>query len=844
MDKLQFCLLLTGGLGMAVCVMLFFWARSANRAVPLKIHRDGGPGFCDLLNYGVLIEPGILACKNGALLAAYEYVGEDHSSLSDEQQDLASDQVAQALNRFGSGWMFHIDAVRALDPGYLAQSEFPDPVSRELDAERRRAFEKDALPFRSRYVLALTYHPPGEMARRADRFLYEGEEDPSSDRPLRAAKGHLERFKRELRALEDGLSGVVALRRLANRGGTSRPDEYNELLEHLQFCITGQAQPVRLPKAPVYLDAVLGGQDFYPGISPRVGRNHVICVAIEGFPSASHPGILQSLTELETECRWSTRWIALDPWEALDKLEKYRRKWAMMVLPLVTWIANVQTNAVNKDAGSMEQDATDAKQGISSGRAQAGQYTSVVALYGEDAARLEQTAREIEKQIRRLGFAARVETDNAIQAYLGSLPGHGVENVRRPLLHTRNLADLLPLSSIWTGRKSCPCPFYPKNSPALALTRTTGGAAFYLNLHAGDLGHLLVFGPSKMGKSVLLAFLIISFRRYPRMAIWVFDKGNSFYCLCRALGGRHYDVGADSGKLCFAPLSYLETPSDLAWALSWVELILELNGVEVTPERQNEIAEALQTMAHQGHRSLSNFWSNVQDEKVRACLRQYTTGGAFGHLFDAEEDSLVGFGNLTVFEMEEAFSSLDEKFRLPLLWHLFRRIERCLQGQPAVVVIDEAKNCLDHEAFRKRVEKWMRELRKANCAVILATQGLSDAANSGIFHTLNESTASKVFLPNPAALEPAACELYERFGLGPAQIASIQAARPKRDYFLVHEDGTRWFDLGLSPLALSILAVSDRESVARVRQLVTEHGAQWLPLWLQHKGVQTSVSLG
>ena len=94
----------------------------------------------------------------------------------------------------------------------------------------------------------------------------------------------------------------------------------------------------------------------------------------------------------------------------------------------------------------MEQDATDAKQGIASGRAQAGQYTSVVALYGEDAARLGQTAREIEKQIRRLGFAARVETDNAIQAYLGSLPGHGVENVRRPLLHTRNLADLLPLS--------------------------------------------------------------------------------------------------------------------------------------------------------------------------------------------------------------------------------------------------------------------------------------------------------------------------------------------------------------------------------------------------------------
>ena len=114
----------------------------------------------------------------------------------------------------------------------------------------------------------------------ADRFLYEGEEEPLGDRPLRVAKGHLERFKRELRALEDGLSGVVSLRRLESRGGTSRSDEFNELLEHLQFCITGEAQPVRLPKTPVHLDAVLGGQDFYPGIQPRVGRKHVASVAI------------------------------------------------------------------------------------------------------------------------------------------------------------------------------------------------------------------------------------------------------------------------------------------------------------------------------------------------------------------------------------------------------------------------------------------------------------------------------------------------------------------------------------------------------------------------------------
>ena len=49
----------------------------------------------------------------------------------------------------------------------------------------------------------------------------------------------------------------------------------------------------------------------------------------------------------------------------------------------------------------------------------------------------------------------------ALDAYLGSLPGHGVENVRRPLINTMNLADLLPTSTIWTGLNQAPCPLYP-----------------------------------------------------------------------------------------------------------------------------------------------------------------------------------------------------------------------------------------------------------------------------------------------------------------------------------------------------------------------------------------------
>ena len=103
-----------------------------------------------------------------------------------------------------------------------------------------------------------------------------------------------------------------------------------------------------------------------------------------------------------------------------------------------------------------------------------------------------------------------------MDAYLGSLPGHGVENVRRPLINTMNLADLLPTSTIWTGRVDAPCPMYPPLAPALMHCVTQGSTTFRLNLHVNDLAHSVVFGRTGSGKSTLLALIAAQLRRYPQ----------------------------------------------------------------------------------------------------------------------------------------------------------------------------------------------------------------------------------------------------------------------------------------------------------------------------------------
>src|SRR5262249_42590915 len=159
-------------------------------------------------------------------------------------------------------------------------------------------------------------------------------------------------------------------------------------------------------------------------------------------------------------------------------------------------------------------------------------------------------------------------------------------NVRRPLMNTFNLGDLMPTSSIWAGEEVAPCPFYPAMSPALMYCVTSGNAPFRLNLHVRDIGHTIVFGPTDAGKSTLLAIIIAQLLRYEGMSVFVFDKGQSIYPLCKAVGGQYYSVGSDDEKLSFCPLQYLQTASDKAWAVEWIETILALNGVIISPRQR------------------------------------------------------------------------------------------------------------------------------------------------------------------------------------------------------------------------------------------------------------------
>ena len=88
----------------------------------------------------------------------------------------------------------------------------------------------------------------------------------------------------------------------------------------------------------------------------------------------------------------------------------------------------------------------------------AGYLSSTIIIMDEDVNSLQDKARELRRLIQTQGFGCRIESMNALEAWLGSLPGNGYANIRRPLITTLNLADFAAAAIGLDGDADVPVP--------------------------------------------------------------------------------------------------------------------------------------------------------------------------------------------------------------------------------------------------------------------------------------------------------------------------------------------------------------------------------------------------
>jgi type IV secretion/conjugal transfer VirB4 family ATPase len=805
--------------------------------ISLREYREPTSRLPDYLPWACLIAPGVVLQKDALLQKTVSFRGPDLASSSSSELISAVARLNNALKRLGSGWALFVEAQRFSANRYPS-SQWHQAASWIVDLERRQTFEAAGSHFESAYYLTFVWQLPANVQKRVQALFFD---DPEARQPNQENERDLAHFQKAIAELVDIMRGVFA--------DVAELDD-GETLTYLHSTISTNRHPIAVPETPMYLDALLPDVAFTPGDIPMLGDSFVPTCSIIGFPATSLPGLLDDLNHLQVEYRWVTRFIALDKDEAKTELERYRKRWWQKRKGILTMLkeeASKQESAlIDNAAANKAADADAALQEVGDDLVSFGYLTATVTVSDRDLQQARRKLQAVKQVIQSRGFAVRDETLNSREAWLGSLPGHVYANVRRPLVSSLNLAHFMPISAVWAGdaenshlKEVC------GTGHAHVYCSTVGAAPFRLNLNVGDVGHTFIAGPTGAGKSTLLATLMLQWLKYPNAQVIVFDKDRSARAATLAVGGTVFEPGNAHAPVAFQPLARIDDRGERQWASRFILNLFVAQRVEETPALQRDVDQALDILASDSpeHRTLTVFSAMLESPELKAALRPYTQEGNYGQIFDADHDDLTS-SFWQMFEMGHLMA-LGEDAVVPALDYLFHRVEESFDGRPTLMVLDEAWIFLRHPIFMRRLQGWLKTLRKKNVYLVCATQEIADAAESPITATLLSACHTKIYLPDEEALTPAMAKAYKDFGLSETEVRILAEAQKKRDYYYRSVKGRRLFRLDLHAVGLAFAGMSSPDDQKALDRIVAEapSPSQYAERILRHRKLDWAAEL-
>lgn len=784
----------------------------------------------------------VVHCTDNGMFTVLKFRGPDMDSSTPDEMVRHMANLNNVIKKFGTGYFLYFDAQRIKSTHY-DQSEMPTALVERMEIERGSYYEESE-HYETEFYFVVYHEPPVAIREKITNFFIKESNDrahgdtSSAEQDLKLYKKVTEEFVDNVTILENMLKNIFKELTPLDEAGTLTY-LHNIISDH-RFNVKPYhtAQPDSDPAIKEYL----ADSSLLCGRKPKLGSRHMRIITINDFPPVCTPGIFNAFNYINFEYRWVSRFSCLSKIDAQALLKDYRVRWHQQVVPLASQIraaitdAPVSETAVDDNAAANYQDAQAANIELGQDMVSYGHYTMTMIVYGDTADRADNLAKRVLETINSLGFVAYIETDNAVEAWRGTLPGNYKCNVRSALVNSLNFCHFAPTTCQWSGDKKNEC----LKGPVLLYTDSSGNTPFRLSLHVGQVGHTMVVGPSGSGKSVLLNTIEAHFLKYPNSNVFIFDKSASSRALTLAVGGNFYNLAAEgSSELSFQPLAHIDDKNEIKWAKEWILAYLRDKNVKITPIEENYVWNALLSLQRMPpeQRTLSIFTTLVQSTEIRQGLRSLTKEGSYGGLFDNNHD-FSGTGRWQVFEMETLMNT--PAVVPPTLDYLFHRIEGQLKTAtgPSIIVLDECWLFFDNPAFRGKLREYFKDMRKKNTSIIFATQNLSDiASKKDLMMTVMENCPSRIYLPNPNAANEVNSELYKQFGCNSSQIDIISRMKPQHDYYYsCAEKGNRIFALALQPSELAFVTATSKNDQQAMNQLINlGYKDDFIHQWLYYK---------
>ncbi|WP_416832291.1 MAG: VirB4 family type IV secretion/conjugal transfer ATPase [Erythrobacter sp.] len=771
----------------------------------------------DRLPYERLIDESTVLLRDGSVMSAIQVPGllfetEDSDALN---AHAATREVVLRSTLDARFVLYHHVIRRRVE--VELDAEFPDPLSRHIDARWKQRLEGGSLFINDQFVTLIRRPARGKtgLPERIGKFF------------SRQGKDELEADPKDLRSLKAAVTGLTAslsaygaavLGDYAEPGGKGGAN--SEMLELLSALYNGEMRPVRRPspetdighmlpyrRASFGLDAMELKGSGQPDFSAILG--------LKDYPEATSPGLLDGLLRLPFEMIVTESYAPNERTTAKERIDLALRR----------------SRSVDEEAAAERADMMAARDALGNGAVGFGDHHLTVLVREATLDRLDDASAACAAALADSGAIAVREDVNLEPAFWAQFPGNEEYIVRRAMISSANMAGFGSFHGFALGQASG-----NHWGDAVTLLETTSATPFFFNFHHGDLGNFSVIGPSGSGKTVVMNFLAAQAQKFKPRTI-LFDKDRGAELFIRGIGGR-YDRINPGQPTGFNPLALPDSPANRAFLRDWLGVLLKAEG----PEEYATISAAVDaTYANDPSlRRLRHFKELLAGarrpepgdlaDRLGAWIGSAGgDGGEHSWLFDNERDALDLDARVLGFDMTQLLEN--PRLRTPTMMYLFHRIDERLDGEPTMILIDEGWKALDDEVFAARIRDWLKTLRKRNALVGFATQSARDALESRISTALVEQTATMVFMPNSRARPEDYCD---GFGLTEHEFALIRSLPAHSRCFLVRQPDASVvvrLDLSGAPEVLTIL--SGREAAVRrldlLREAVGDEPSAWYP---------------
>ncbi len=767
----------------------------------------------DRLPYLAHVDDATLRTRDGLLVQTLHLAGFPFETAADEELNYRKAIRETILRGAASSRLavYHHVVRRRVSPNFPPAPE--EPFCGTLDSRWRTQLEGRRL-YVNDIFLSLVLRPTQGSAGFIEKIL----------KGPRASDADITRDLRELHATREAFAAALApygsrtLGRYTAGGGAQR----SEPAEFLSLILNGELRPVLAPTGDLgqalasrRLSFGLDAMEFGGGAEgPLFGA----MVSLKDYPARTAPGLLDGVLRLPMELVLTESFAFVDRQAALDRMGLALRR----------------LKAAEDDAYSLRGELAQARDDVGAGRAAYGEHHLTILAKADSLDGLDQAVADIQGTLSEAGAVAVREDVNLEPAFWAQFPGNLKFIARRALISAGNFAGLASFHNHPTGQAEG-----NHWGPAIAVLETTAFGPYHFNFHNGDLGNFTVIGPSGSGKTVLLTFLLAQAERLkPRIAY--FDKDRGAEPFIRAIGGR-YDVISPGEPTGFNPLALPDTPANRAFLAEWVGQLLTAEGDTLDSEDRAMIADAIDANfasapQHRRLRFLRELFRGARRPSagdMASRLSSWCEGGDHAWLFDNADDLLDIETRILGFDMTKLLDA--PTIRIPAMMYLFHRLEQRLDGNPALIVVDEGWKVLDDPVFVRRIKDWEKTIRKRNGVVGFCTQSASDALDSRIASAIIEQAATQIFFPNARAK---AADYVDGFGLTEHEFQLVRSLPDTSRCFLIkrgdHSVVARLDLTGLSG-ELAVLAGTERavRRLDALRQEVGDEPAAWLPTFMQ-----------